>query len=443
MAIINTSGNVAQFTTSALMGLGATQTNPNGRFYIDGSMVNVELSQVIAEAIYIQEIFRNGQSVNAGYVTNQRQGGAVRVMLDTPLPFSSRTLSYGGREGTSDNGGFYNRNAPVLPASDEFIVYLNQVNDQDMIFPDLAAQYLPLDVVSKKVASYANRVAMDRSASTLAEILCYSIFRALNGGNNAIDNGTLTEDNAYADLVNRLNSLMDNGDPVRGAFTFPTEGRTIIGRPSFVNNVFSKKSGLILSGADLAQEMLRNYDLNRTMDSRDYVGTGYRGFAMGFHWQIAPDYIWSLAEKYMGLAAGALNDINAIAVSFDATATATNIDLGVQMLPAQYPQPRGTIARPLNIWGHEAFRKSYIIGDGISSSTFAGTPFTTAGFSASVRKYPVAPTQANAAIAGIPAPTPIYGNSNGVVGYVPEYNGDNINAGTAPAGAGAGTDVGD
>jgi hypothetical protein len=226
---------------------------------------------------------------------------------------------------------------------------------------------------------------------------------------------------------------MDNGDPVRGAFTFPTEGRTIIGRPSFVNNVFSKKSGLILSGADLAQEMLRNYDLNRTMDSRDYVGTGYRGFAMGFHWQVAPDYIWSLAEKYMGLAAGALDDINAIAVSFDATAVATNIDLGVQMLPAHYPQPRGTIARPLNIWGHTAFRKSYIIGDGISSTTFGtGTAFATAGFSASNRKYPIAPTDANAAIAGIPAATPIYGNADGVVGYVPEYNGDNINAGTSP-----------
>lgn len=428
MATISTTGNVAQFTTSALMGLGATSTNPNGRFYIDGSMVNVELSQVIAEAIYIQEIFRNGQSVNAGYVTNQRQGGAVRVMLDTPLPFSSRTLSYGGRAGTDGNGGLYNRNAPLLPASDEFIVYLNQVNDQDMIFPDLAAQYLPLDVVAKKVASYSSRVAMDRSASTLAEIIAYSAWRALNSGENAVSQGDLTADNAYAELVNSLNAKMDNGDPVRGAFTFPTEGRTIIGRPSFVNNVFSKKSGLILSGADLAQEMLRSYDLNRSMDARDYVGTGYRGFAMGFHWQIAPDYIWSLAEKYLGLSAGALNNFSAIAVSFDATATATNIDLGVQLLPAQYPQPRGTIARPLNIWGHEAFRKSYLIVNGDTPATI----LTTAGFTAATRLYPCAPTQANASVAGIPAPTPIYGNADGVVGYVPEYNGDNINAGTAP-----------
>ncbi|MBQ9115632.1 MAG: hypothetical protein IJY04_01270 [Clostridia bacterium] len=428
MAVISTYGNAAAFTTSALMGMGATSTNANGRFYIDGSMVNVELSRVIADAIYIQEIFRNGQSVNAGYVTGQRQGGAVRVMLDTPLPFSSRTLSYGGRAGTENNGGFYNRNAPILPASDEFIVHLDQINDQDMVFPDLAAQYLPLDVVAKKVANYSSRVAMDRSASTLAEILAYSIFRALNGGDNLVNQGTLTDDNAYAVLVNNLNSKLDNGDPVRGAFTFPTEGRTIIGRPGFVNNVFSKNSGLILTGGDLAQEMLRNYDLDRTMDTRDYVGTGYRGYAMNFHWQIAPDYIWSLAEKYLGLTAGALNNVSAIAVSFDATATATNIDLGVQMLPAQYPQPRGTIARPLNIWGHEAFRKSYIIGDSTLTTSYLTT---TAGFSASVRRHPCAPAVANLGVDGTPA-TPIYGNANGVVGYVPEPNGDNINAGEAP-----------
>jgi hypothetical protein len=432
MATISTYGNVSQFTTSALMGLGATSQNPNGRFYVDGSMVNVELSQVIAEAIYIQEIFRNGQSVNAGYVTNQKQGGAVRVMLDTPLPFGSRTVSFGGRDGTTNNGGFYNRNAPVLPASDEFIVYLNQLNDMDMVFPDLAAQYLPLDVVAKKIGNYSTRVAMDRSASTLAEIIAYSAYRALNGGDNVEDEGDITADNAYAELVNKLNSKMDNGDPIRGAFTFPTEGRTIIGRPSFVNNVFSKKSGLILTGADLAQEMLRNYDLDRSMADRDYVGTGYRGWAMGFHWQIAPDYIWSLAEKYLGLTAGALNNLHAIAVSFDATATATNIDLGVQLLSAQYPQPRGTIARPLNIWGHEAFRKSWLIGANLDT-----TALTTAGFSASVRKYPIAPAVANLGVDGTPA-TPIYGNGGNVVGYVPNPNG-----GTTDAGVGSGTDTGD
>ena len=123
MANVSTYGVVSQFTTDALMGLGATAQDPNGRFYVDGSMVNVELSRVIAESIYINEIFRDGQSVTAKYTSAPQRNGAVRVMLETPLPFASRTVSYGGRPGSADNGGARNpsdcfrslsRNAPVL-----------------------------------------------------------------------------------------------------------------------------------------------------------------------------------------------------------------------------------------------------------------------------------------------------------------------------------------
>jgi hypothetical protein len=88
MAIVSTYGTVENFTKSALLGLGATETDANGRFYLDGNMVNAELSNVIAEAIYIEEIFRDGQSVTGKYTTDRR-AGAVRVMLDTPLPHSS------------------------------------------------------------------------------------------------------------------------------------------------------------------------------------------------------------------------------------------------------------------------------------------------------------------------------------------------------------------
>ena len=86
--VISTYGTAENFVSSALLGLGATDTDPNGRFYLDGNMVNAELSNVIAEAIYIQEIFRDGQSVTGKYTTD-RKAGAIRVMLDTPVPFSS------------------------------------------------------------------------------------------------------------------------------------------------------------------------------------------------------------------------------------------------------------------------------------------------------------------------------------------------------------------
>lgn len=423
--IVSTYGSVENFVKSALMGLGATEQDPNGRFYLDGTMVNAELSNVIAEAIYIGEIFRDGQSVTGKYTTD-RKAGAVRVMLDTPFPFSSRTTSYGGRKGTPGNGGVINTNAPYLPTDDEFMVYLNQVNDQRMLFADLSKEYIPLDIMARKIAGYAKAVVQDRSASTLAEIIAYAYFRALNGGENLYPVADIKADNAYANAVNDLNALLDNGDQPQGAFTFATEGRTIIGRPQFINNVFNKNSGIILTGSDMAQAMLKNYDLDVRMSDRDYVGTGYKGYAMQFHWQSAPDYIWTLAEKYLGLSAGALDNVYAIAVSFESTAMGRVIDLGVKMVDAQ--EVRGIMAQPLNIWGHEAFRKSYVIGN----STLSTTSVAGLGFTADDRKYPVAPQIANANNDVVAVP--IYGTDGSIVGYKqiakgPKPNGDNFQSG--------------
>lgn len=423
--VVSTYGTTESFVKSALMGLGATQQDPNGRFYLDGNMVNVELSQVIAEAIYIEEIFREGQSVTGKYTTD-RKAGAVRVMLDTPLPSTSRTTSYGGRPGTPGNGGVINVNPPLLPSNDEFMVYLNQVNDQQMLFPDLGKEYVPLDVMAQKIAGYAKAVAQDRSASTLAEIIAYAVLRSLNDGNNLVNYDDLTAENAYAELINDINSRMDNGDPAQGAFTYATQGRTIIGRPKFINNIFSRKSGVIMQGGDLAQEMLRSYDLDRNMSDRDYVGTGYKGYAMQFHFQSAPDYIWTLAEKYLGLAAGALANVSAIAVSFEATAMGRVVDLGVKMIDAN--EVRGIKAQPLNIWGHEAFRKSFLIGDSsMDNDYFSGLGFTTAD-----RKYPVHPGDLNNATDQVMVP--VYGTDDAIIGYkvlaeAPQPNGGNFQSG--------------
>lgn len=429
---ISTYGTVENFVKSALVGLGATEQDPNGRFYLDGNMVNVELSNVIAEAIYIDEIFRDGQSVTGKYTTDRR-AGAVRVNLDTPLPFSSRTTSYGGRNGTQGNAGVINVNPPLLPANDEFLVYLNQVNDQSMLFPDLGKEYLPLDVMAKKIAGYAKRVAMDRSSSTLAEIIAYAFYRSLNDGDNLYQVSDLNAEDAYATLANDLNAKLSNGDPLQGAFTYATEGRTIIGRPSFINKVFNRKSGIILNGSDLAQEMLKNYDLDVRMSDKNYVGTGYRGYALGFHWQEAPDIIWQVAEKYLGLPNGALNNVYAIAVSFESTAMGRVIDLGVKLIDAN--EVRGVKAQPLNIWGHEAFRKSYVIGNDTLTNTYLSnaTDHPTApglGLSASIRLYPIAPTLANPTSGAVQVP--IYDASGSIIGYkavanVPTPNGGNIN----------------
>ena len=431
MKTITSIGSGSQFVTSAIMGMGGTQQDKNGRFFLDGTMVNVELARVIAEATYIGRIFRDKQSVNMKYTTDTTPNGATRVLLDSNLPFSSRTTGYGGRPGTPGNGGLVNVNGAIMPGEDEFLVYRNQVNDQILFFPDLRKEYMPLDIVARKIASYADRVQMDRDGSTMAEFLAYNIWRSLNGGNNIVTAPDLSQNGAFADLVEQANALLDEGDPARGAFAYRGYGRFMIGRPSFIYKAINLRSGLVVLGGDKAQEMLKNYNLDARMSDRDYVGTHFVGSAGQFDFITAPSEIWHLAERCLGLPFGAFDNVQAIFGSFDATAAVDAVDLGVKLVDSS--GKRGIEAQPLNVWGHEAFRKSFIVG----TSTFTNDFLTsTLGFSAEERKYPVAPAIANP---GNPQnadliTAPIYGDDGTVVGYkavasVPRPNGDNMQSG--------------
>ena len=174
--------------------------------------------------------------------------------------------------------------------------------------------------------------------------------------------------------------------------------------------------------------MLKNFDLDRKMSDRDYVGTGYKGYALGFHWQSAPDYIWTLAEKYLGLAAGALDNVYAIAVSFESTAMGRVVDLGVKLVDAT--EVRGIKAQPLNMWGHEAFRKSYVIGSSTLSTTYLSS---TLSLTEETRLYPCAPAQANKA-ADNTVSVPVYGNDGEIIGFKVIAKGPNPNGGNFKSG---------
>lgn len=416
-------GSTENFVKSVLMGSGATEKDKNGRWYVDGTMINAELSSVIAEAIYIGEIFRDGQSVSGKY-TADRKAGAVRVPLETPFAFTSRTLSYGGRKGTKGNGGLINVNPPIMPGDEEIMIYLNQVNDQSLYFADIAKEYLPLDMMAKKIAGYSKSVVQDRSGSTLAEILSYAIFRSLNGADNlnVFEKGTTK----YGDLLADLNSKLDNGDILGGAYAFSTSGRAIIGRPDFINGMFASDSGVAVIGSTLAQEMLRDYDLSVGVSDRDYVGQNYKGEFAQFAFISCPDYIWTLAEKYLQVAPGSFKGIKAIAVSSEATAMGRVVDLGAKLVDATNGK-RGIEVQPLNIWGHEAFRLSQIITDGsISNDTFTGL-----GFSDTIRIYPVAPSdlETNDQIL-----VPIYDLNGAIIGYRPVVDVNKPNGGNFQSG---------
>lgn len=413
MAQVTSYGNVEGVIKNVLMSNGGTQTDRFGRFFIDGQMIGVELSRAIAEAIYLNEVYQNGLNCTVKYTDDTAPGGAVRVPLEMPFKPSSRTLSYGGRKGTPGNDGIFNANAPIVPTMDEFLIYNNQLNDQDIVFPDISKAYIPLDLMTRKIAGYGKSVAQDRTASTTAEVLLYNIYRSLNGADNIVAGFDKSQDNAYANLIAQLNTVFTDGDPITGALTFPTDGRCVICRASFGYGIFNKQSGVILNGSDLAQKMLRDYNLSENLSDRRYVGSGYIGEFGGLHFVVMPDQLWTWAERYMGLAKGALKNVVAIALSADSLALGRAVDFGVKLQDSTYPYPRGVMARPINIWGHEMFRKAILIAEG----TFNNDNLKALGFDENTRVYPVAPADLAADNDNHKITVPVYGPEGNIVGY--------------------------
>lgn len=413
MAQVTSYGNVEGVIKNVLMSNGGTQTDRYGRFFIDGQMIGVELSRAIAEAIYLNEVYQNGLNCTVKYTDDTRPGGAVRVPLEMPFEPSSRTLSYGGRKGTPGNDGIFNANSPIMPTTDEFLIYNNQINDQDIVFPDIAKAYIPLDLMTRKIAGYGKSVAQDRTASTTAEVLLYNIFRSLNGANNIVAGFDKSQDNAYANLIANLNTILTDGDPITGALTFPTEGRCVICRASFGYGIFNKQSGVILNGSDLAQRMLREYNLSENLSERRYVGTGYIGEFGGLHFVVMPDQYWTMAERYGGLKAGSLKNIVAICLQADSLALGRAVDFGVKLQDSTYPYPRGIMARPINIWGHEMFRKAILIAEG----TFNNDTLKALGFDENTRVYPVAPSDLTTDNDNQKITVPVYSTDGTIVGY--------------------------
>lgn len=401
-------------------------TGADGRLVLEGTLLQSVISEVIAETIYVGDIFRDGQSVTKKYAAGAKYLDSVRVPLETPFPSSSRTVRVGARAGTPGNDGIINKNPAMLAADDEFIIVLNQLNDQDLLFPELStlATQAPLRDIARRIASFAESVNEDKSASTLAEIVAYNVYRNLNGDDN-INQIDVTADNAYANLIGDLNTKLSKGDPITGAHTFGTRGRCIVARSKFINGLFNKNSGVLLSGNDIAQNMLRTYNFDQKIEERDFKGNAYRGYAMQFDFVECVDYIWTKAEEYLGLTAGTLDHVLGVAVSFEATAVSENIDDGVKIIDAN--ETRGMKAQNLKCWGHEAFRLSQFIGD----TALQSSVFTNGGFSADERKYPVAPAKSAKMDAVV---VPIYNASDEIIGYKTVADLPKPNGGVNPSG---------
>ena len=85
----------------------------------------------------------------------------------------------------------------------------------------------------------------------------------------------------------------------------------------------------------------------------DVSATGYLGEVDGMPVYMASKAVWALAEKYMGLSAGALNDVEMLVVSGVGTGRALAFNSAIKMIDS--PNGQGRRIQPKYRFGAECW----------------------------------------------------------------------------------------
>lgn len=363
-----------QTTTQAIVGklLGGTSDAAKkvsrGYTYIDGSLIPNALSPIIAKAIRAGRIVRPGVGINEQFVASidPKSVNKVTVQLQTNMGVRARTIRADFAAGTPGNDGMINKNDKLIPSTSPLDVPVLQLEDQPLFFPQMQLQTMLFDEVAVTVANYMDNVTNGIDSYHMAKALSYAMYR---GANEATDPTSITdyaniitidETHAYDDLymvrkINDINAKLANGDSLLQLMSF-SGPREIAARPELLGWLKTPKTGFILN-SDISTKLF--YEPNYDTTEAERVGTQHRGSIQGYDLQEAPQGVWSLVEKWLGLAEGDLSGVYGIIFTPQAYAGS-----GVgkkEMTMLQSSQYDGVVAFPYIKYGGTAYRKMIII----------------------------------------------------------------------------------
>lgn len=339
-----------------------------GYTYINGSLIPSALSPILARAIRAGRIVRPGVGMTEKFTASfdPKSVNNVTVQLQTNMGVRARTLKDGFGAGTSGNDGQINLNPKIVPSTVPFDVPLRQLEDQALFFPQMQLQTMLFDEVVETTANYLDNVNNGIDSYHMAKAIAYAMYRGAREATSASDITkysnvvTIDESKVYTDTymiqkLNEINSKMANGDTDTQLMTF-SGPREIAGRPEIFNWLKTPKTGYILN-SDISTKLL--YEPNFDIREAERVGTQNRGNIAGYDMQEAPQGIWTLVEKWLGLTAGALDGI--LGVVFTPLAYAAGGVGKKEMAMLQSTQYDGVVAFPYIKYGGAAYRKMFII----------------------------------------------------------------------------------
>lgn len=332
---------------------------------LDGQALRRYTSQKLRENIFQEILALPEKGVTEAFSTDTN-ASEIRVIRQNVPDIEAREL------GGAVNGGYFNSEDPIQPTSTEYGIKVLYMIDNSIDYPTVMDEMVELPVAEATNKGVAGVVARNINASTLAHQLASVINKYVADGNGNNINRVATISGNVKDAIIDASALLDDGDPTEGIDAFPVDGRQCFIRAT-QRSALMKTGQVIIGGSNYAQTMLERGVISP--DTYKSEGLSYIGEIDSIPVCVASKIVWTLAEKWMGLNAGALDNIVGLVVAGIATARVLAFNNSVKIIDS--PKGMGKRAQYKYRWGLQVFNYKGIVP--ISTEDFSwASAFTTA-----------------------------------------------------------------
>lgn len=322
--------------------------------YIDTLTTRRVLSPAVKENIF-QGLFTKPEEAVTEQFSEDTDASEIQVLRVKPSENDAREI------GSEKNGDWFNSEEPVESSTAAYGIRILQTIDRQIDIPTNAQDMVSVDLLEAETKNLTGLINRNINAATIAAQLAKNfnniagvdkknstsaaeIITAVEKNWVTVSNGKFTD--AFIDAAAKL----DEGNSDEGIDAYPADMRCCIVRPTA--KAATIKAMTALYGGVGVFDVLKNGGVDR--DTNPAVATtGYIGNFLDMNFYCGSAVVFKLVEKYLGLSAGALDDLAGIMVSGTGTGRALAFNSKIKDIPC--PKGQGIRLQPKYRFGVECW----------------------------------------------------------------------------------------
>lgn len=313
--------------------------------YINEATLKRVMTKKVKENIF-QNIFTKPNEAVTEKFSEDTDAAEIQVIRVKP-----KTDCDAREIGSTVNGGWFNNKDASNPTTAAYGIKIVTTIDDLIDIPTNQQDMMNVDLAEAELGNLAGRVYRNVNALTFAAQLSKNFNDIANEAiaSNWVKLAASNPD--YLGAIIEANAKLDDGNEAEGIDAYPDRMRAVFVR-SAAKAALLKKGQIIIGGSDSAQRILRGGGLD-TETRPEVATTGYLGEVDNVPVYMASKAVWALAERYLGLTAGALDGVQMLAVSAIGTGRALAFNSAIQI--GDCPLGQGRRIKPKYRMGAECW----------------------------------------------------------------------------------------